>query len=184
MPKLTADDITILYQEHSRSILGYFMRRTFDAQLSVDLLSETFAVAYARRGKFRGGGEAAVRRSWLFGIASNLLADYFRSGSAERRAMDKLGMERAIVLDHEIERIDELAEIDELRGAVAAALTDLSAENQDAVRLRVIEELSYEEVAARLSVSEQVARARVSRGLRKLRDRLDELELEGVPDGV
>lgn len=183
MPKLTSDDIAALYEEHSRSILRYLMRRSFDAQVSIDLLSETFAVAYEKRGRLRGDSPE-VRRSWLFGIASNLLADYFRSGAIERRAMQRVGVDPVEVLDHEVERIEDLAGVSELRAAVADALTGLSEENQEALRLRVIDELPYPEVAARMAVTEQVARARVSRGLRKLRDRIDELELEGVPDGA
>jgi hypothetical protein len=35
-----------------------------------------------------------------------------------------------------------------------------------------------------MNVTEQVARARVSRGLKGLRARLEELELEGVPESV
>jgi len=183
MPKLTATDISDLYEAHSRAILRFLMRRTFDAQVSIDLLSETYAVAYEKRRKFRGD-DPAVAQSWLFGIANNLLHDYFRSGAAERRAMHRVGMERTEVFDHEIERIEELAGAGELRSAVADALSDLGAESQEALRLRVVEELPYPEVAAQLDVTEQVARARVSRGLRKLRLRVEELELEGVPDGI
>lgn len=159
------------------------MRRTLDAQVSIDLLSETYAVAYEKRKKFRGEGEAAAR-SWLFGIANNLLQDYFRSGSTEQRAMRKLGMDRVEVLDHEIERIDELAGTSELRSAVAGALAELGEESRTALQLRVVDELPYPEVAGRMNVTEQVARARVSRGLRNLRERLEELELEGVPESV
>jgi predicted DNA-binding protein (UPF0251 family) len=53
------------------------------------------------------------------------------------------------------------------RGAV------LSVEQRDALRLRVVEERSYAEVALLLGVSEQAARARVSRGLRALAGALE-----------
>jgi RNA polymerase sigma-70 factor (ECF subfamily) len=44
----------------------------------------------------------------------------------------------------------------------------LSGAQRDALQLRVVEEQSYQQVAAALGVSEQTARARVSRGLRSL----------------
>ena len=53
-----------------------------------------------------------------------------------------------------------------LRGP--GALAELGPEQREAVRLRVVDELGYPAVAARLGVSEQTARARVSRGLRAL----------------
>ena len=44
----------------------------------------------------------------------------------------------------------------------------LREDHREALRFRVIEELSYPEVARRLSCSEANARQRVSRGLRRL----------------
>jgi RNA polymerase sigma-70 factor (ECF subfamily) len=49
-----------------------------------------------------------------------------------------------------------------------------------AIELRIVRELPYPEVAAELGVSEQTARARVSRGLRALRQAMPfGLEAEG-----
>jgi RNA polymerase sigma-70 factor (ECF subfamily) len=56
----------------------------------------------------------------------------------------------------------------------------LSDEQREALQLRVVEETPYEEVARRLGVSEQAARARVSRGLRTLQRAL---AAETVVDG-
>jgi RNA polymerase sigma factor (sigma-70 family) len=55
-----------------------------------------------------------------------------------------------------------------VRLGLAAQLERLSEEQRDALQLRVVEEMPYEEVARRLGVSEPAARARVSRGLRSL----------------
>ena len=61
----------------------------------------------------------------------------------------------------------------ELRGAVAAALAELHDDQREALRLRVVCELEYATVAQRLGVSEATARARVSRGLRRLAGALE-----------
>jgi RNA polymerase sigma factor (sigma-70 family) len=82
----------------------------------------------------------------------------------------------APVLDaEELARIEDLAELQELRSAIAAALAELSVQQREAVRLRVVDELDYPTVAGRLGISEQAARARVSRGLRVLASAVDEL---------
>src|SRR6476659_5761178 len=94
--KLNASDITALYEEHANTILKFAMRRTFDAQISVDIVGETFAVAFDKREKYRGTTDAEVQ-SLLFGIASNLVKMYFRSGAIERRAMEKLGVDQTTV---------------------------------------------------------------------------------------
>ena len=79
-------------------------------------------------------------------------------------------------------RIEELAALGELRSAVQGALAELGPEQREAVRLRVVDELGYPAVAARLGVSEQTARARVSRGLRALAAAVDRHELG--PEGA
>jgi RNA polymerase sigma-70 factor (ECF subfamily) len=178
---LTPDDISALYEQHADLILRFLMRRTFDGQVAVDLLAETFAVAYEKRRKFRGEGEA---RGWLFGIAGNLLADYFRSGAAERRAVGRLGVVVPHVDDEELKRIEDLAETAELRAHVANAMRGLSEDQRAAVELRVVQERGYDEIAQQLGVSEQVARARVSRGLKALRDGMEITSLEEVMSNV
>jgi RNA polymerase sigma-70 factor (ECF subfamily) len=62
----------------------------------------------------------------------------------------------------------ELSETEGLRAALRSELIRLSAAQRDALILRIVEELSYSEVANRLAISEQAARARVMRGLKVL----------------
>jgi len=85
------------------------------------------------------------------------------------------GVQAPTLDGEELARIEELAALGELRAAVAGALAELATEQRDAVRLRVVEELDYAAVAGRLGISEQAARARVSRGLRSLAAALDGL---------
>jgi RNA polymerase sigma-70 factor (ECF subfamily) len=68
----------------------------------------------------------------------------------------------------ELSAIERLAQADE-RGALTAALAGLSEDQRAAVSARVLHERSYEAVSRELGVSQQAARARVSRGLRALR---------------
>ena len=64
--------------------------------------------------------------------------------------------------------IERRAGLPELRRTVELELSRLSASQRDAVRLRVVEERSYGEISLQLDISEQTARARVSRGLRAM----------------
>jgi RNA polymerase sigma factor (sigma-70 family) len=162
---LDADAIARLYDRHARTLLAFLARRTAEPEVAVDLLAETFASAFKDRRSFRGDDPLA----WLYGIARHQLADYFRRGRVERRALARLGVQRRALTDAEYDRIEELAGSRELRDEVAAALASLTPEHRDAVRLRVVEERPYPEVARSLGISEQTARARVSRALRALR---------------
>ena len=94
------------YLRHVDMVLGYFARRTGDAELAADLASETFAAALAGRRRYRPRKGAAG--AWLFGIASRKLADAQRKGYAERRMCRRLGMERIELTDADIAHIEAL----------------------------------------------------------------------------
>jgi RNA polymerase sigma factor (sigma-70 family) len=61
---------------------------------------------------------------------------------------------------------------------IAEAVRDIAPRNREALWLRVVRQMPYPQVAAELEISEQTARARVSRGLRALRDALNTTRLE------
>lgn len=158
---------TAYYEAEATRVLRFFARRVIDGEAALDLTAETFAQAFAARERFRGQDDEAAR-AWLFAIARAQLAAFLRRGYADRAARERLGLERPPVTEQDLLRVEELAGLAEMRDAVARALADLPARQRDAVRLRVVEELDYPEVAERLNVSEQTARARVSRALRRL----------------
>jgi RNA polymerase sigma factor (sigma-70 family) len=164
---LAADDFSALYDRHAGTLVLFFQRRTYDPEAAVDLMAETFAAAFRDRGAFRGRDDEAAT-AWLFGIARHQLSAYYRRGAVERRALARLGVDRRALTDAEIERIEQLAGTAELRGEVARALAELSAEHREALELRVVQERSYDEVARMLRVSEPTARQRVARALRAL----------------
>ena len=170
---LDGDAISRLYRLHARAMVVFFARRTYDADTAVDLTAETFAAAFADRRQFRGSTDQEAI-GWIYGIARHQLSAYFKRGQVERRALAKLGVQRREMTDAELERIDELAGVADLRRRVAAGLGALSSDQREALRLRIVEECSYEETAQALGISEQTARARVSRGLRALAEDLPE----------
>jgi RNA polymerase sigma-70 factor (ECF subfamily) len=165
---LDADAISRLYEAHAGALLGFFMRRTYEPEAAVDLLAETFAQAFEDRRRF-GGSSEQEELAWLYAIARHRAADFHRRGHVERRALDRLGFERRPLSDEEYERVEELTGLEQLRRHLAVGLAGLAGEQRDALRLRVLEERSYAEVARALGVSEQTARARVSRALRAMR---------------
>ncbi|MDA0162159.1 sigma-70 family RNA polymerase sigma factor [Solirubrobacter ginsenosidimutans] len=161
------DAVADLYDSMSQSVLVFFARRTYDGEIALDLTAETFARALEARRRFRGADEREGA-AWVWGIARNVLGEFFKRGRVERRALHRLGLEPPAVTCDEIERIEQLAGVEQLREAVATALAELAEDQREALRLRIVDELDYPVVAGRLGVTEATARARVSRGLRRL----------------
>ncbi len=166
------------YDMHASALLAYLARRVFDADVALDLMSETFAQAYAGRGRFRGSTEEAAT-AWLYTIAKRQVTRYLKKGAAEQRALARLGIEPPELDEEQRERIEELADLEGLRMAVRVELERLSVRTRDALELKVIRQLSYPEVAGRLGISEEAARTRVSRGLRALASAMDAARAEG-----
>lgn len=176
---LTSEALAALYERHARSLLVFLTRRTFDAEVALDLVGETFAQAVINRRRFRGSDEDTAK-AWLFAIARNQLKQYFKRGAAERRGLERLRIEPPAAPPEELALVEEAARLEHLRELLRGELSGLSAEHREAVQLRVVEELPYPRIAAQLGISEQAVRARVSRGLRALALALDRSEIEEV----
>jgi RNA polymerase sigma-70 factor (ECF subfamily) len=161
----------VFYDRHAAAVLAFLMRRTGSAQLAADLVAETFAAAFISRRRYRDTGAPAL--AWLLGIARHKLAGAVRSERVERRARKRLALERIEVDDRSLERIEELAGLEELRRDVDQALAKLTPIVAEAVQLRVLGELPYAEVAQRLGCSEGTARVRVARGLTLIANALE-----------
>jgi len=176
---LASDDIFPLYAARAGDVLRFFARRTLQPDVALDLMAETFAQAFAARARFRGEGDDEAA-AWIFGIARHQLGKYFRRGAVERRALGRLGLQLEPLTDTDYERVEELGGLRARRAAIADGLADLSVSHREALRLRIVEERSYPELAGALGITEQTARARVSRALRTLAKATE--HPEGSPD--
>lgn len=161
-----------LYYRAMPGLLRYFARRTFDVQVASDLTAETLAEAFASRGRFHDRGDGSAT-AWLYTIARRQFSRYLRKLRVEDAARRRLGMQQVALGPEDVERVETLIDFEQVGRAVTAAFDELRADQREALRLRVIEGRSYEDVAAELGCSEAVARSRVSRGLKRLAAELD-----------
>ncbi len=156
------------YRRNLAAVLGYFMRRTDDPELTADLTAEVFAAALLGAERYRPGERPAL--AWLYGIAAHKLADSRRRGRVEDEARRRLAMEPLAIDDAELARVAEMADV----GSAESAVQALPAAQRDAVLARVVDERSYAEIASQMRCSELLVRQRVSRGLRALRTKIKE----------
>lgn len=167
-----ADAFVAFYRRHLAAIVGFFLRRTADRELTADLTAEVFAAAFTSARRYRPGERPAL--AWLYGIAAHKLADSRRRGRVEDQARRQLAMEPLAVDDEALARVEELAGRDQGQAALVAALDALPADQRTAVLARVVDERAYSSIAAELACSELVVRQKVSRGLKRLRTQIEE----------
>lgn len=153
------------YARHRDVLLAYCAQRVRSPELAADLMAETFASALSavhdRRREL-----PQVPLAWLFTIAHRKLIDSYRRGRVEDAARRRLALEPIVLDDRDLEQIEQIAGTTDVAFELARALPP---EQYVALSARVLEERSYEKIAAELQCSEAVVRKRVSRALRSLR---------------
>jgi RNA polymerase sigma factor (sigma-70 family) len=165
------DGFVPFYQAEAEAVLMFLTRRTLDGEVALELTAETFAQAWLGWPRVRTDS-AEEMRAWLFTIARRQLGRYLRRGHVQRIALRRLGLRTPVAHEDDLAAIEAAAGVEAVRPELAAELKRLTADQRVALQLRVIEEMPYEEVAARLGISEPTARARVSRALRAMQHSL------------
>lgn len=164
-------NFTGFYRAHVRAVESFLGPRAGSAEATKDLVAETFATALVCRDQFRGSS-IAQERAWILAIARSQLSHHWRRTSIERRAVAAFEIAGAYE-EEPTGRVVQRCDVEAVRPDLLAALSALPAEQQRTVALRVVHDLEYEAIAAETGVTEEVARARVSRGLRTLARRLE-----------
>ena len=145
------DRVEGLYNAHGRALLGYLSRSFGRAEAAEDLLHETFVQALGAPGRLAA---AASPRAWLFGIARRVGLNALR-----RRRMQPLPEDLAAARAREAD--DRL---DRMRRAIGR----LPPHERETLQLRLVEELSYEEIAAVLEIPVGTVRSRLHNAVRTL----------------
>ena len=169
-----------LVAERSGDIYALLCRLTDDAEEARDLTQETFLQAYRNIAQFRGEADL---RTWLYRIAVNQARNRWRWWRRRRRgstvSLDAPANDSqdttlgARLRDHGAEDPEQRALARERERFLLTALHALARPYREAMVLRDIEGLSYEEVAAALDISVGTVKSRLSRGRTELRRRLE-----------
>jgi RNA polymerase sigma factor (sigma-70 family) len=155
-------------------------RRTAREEPDEREAAETFAQAFASRQAYTDTGVNGV--AWLYGVARHQLGRFFRAGRVDSASRRRLGMPERPLPSEDYERIEDLVDFAPIKHALVEALETLSTDQREALKLHVIGGLAYPEVARRLACTEDSARQRVSRGLRRLAIVLRERGLRPVAE--
>lgn len=160
----------VFYRRHLPAVLAYLMRETREPEVAADLAAEVFAAVLLASRRYQAQGSSAA--PWVTGIAHKKLLMSLRRGRIESRARRRLHFQAIEFDDQDFERVEATA--DSGAGRLAQLVAQLPPDERFAVHARVVEERSYREIAAELECSELVVRKRVSRGLARVREQLED----------
>jgi RNA polymerase sigma factor (sigma-70 family) len=161
---LVVEDFAVLFDRHAMAIHHYLARRA-GANLADDLLSQTFLIAFERRGAYDRSRPDA--RPWLFGIATNVLNRRIRDEVRQYRAWARTGVDPA-ASDHAPRVVDR---VDAAAGAarIAGALARLPDTDREALLLSAWAQLTHQEIAAALGIPAGTLRSKLHRARATLR---------------
>ncbi len=107
-------------------------------------------------------------QTWLVSVSRNLCIDYYRSVRKERETIDRqVTAEDAGPVSSDLGPLAALEQSD-LAALLRRALQLLPETLRVAVMMRDIQELSYQEIADRLSLAEGTVKSRINRGRKEL----------------
>jgi len=163
-------DFEDVFREHFAPVYRFIARRV-GADLAEDLAAEAFATAYRRRASYDPARGSL--RSWLFGIATNLVRGHWRDEQQLLELDAQLAPARAAPFDDDADsRVAAAA----LAPRIAGALAALNREQRDVLLLHAWADLSHEEISAALGIANGTARSRLSRARAALRAQLGEFD--------
>ncbi|MQY04730.1 RNA polymerase sigma factor [Actinomadura macrotermitis] len=164
-----ADEFAAHYDAHFADVHRYIAGR-LGRDVADDIAADTFVIAL--RGHDRYDPAKGSVRPWLFGIATNLVAQHRRQERRRYRALAKVGPDAA--QDGHEDRVLDWVRAEGLQPRLAGALRALPAAQRDVLLLSALGELTNEEIAAALDIPYGTVASRLSRARAKVRAALGE----------
>ena len=145
------------YRLYGPMVRGY-LRRFVPGDEADDLLQIVFLEVWRSRERI---DPSRPFEAWMFGIARKRAIDQLRRRHHQIVSVDALRDLSGEDGDQFVERMVWAAE-------VRAAITQLSADQQEVIELSYFEDLTQKQIAAKLGIPIGTVKARMTRGMRKL----------------
>lgn len=153
-----------IYRDLSPSVASYLR---WNGVVDVESLANE-VLAQVHRNLHRFSGDAPAFRSWVFTIAHHRMVDDRRAASRRPTMSDVAIQESALVGNAEDDALDVIAD-----GRLRELLDGLSADQRDVLLLRIVADLSLEDVAIALGKRRGAIKSLQHRALATLRRQLD-----------
>jgi RNA polymerase sigma-70 factor (ECF subfamily) len=161
-----------LYDRLSRPLYSLALRMLGDAGDAQDALQDVFLQIWSRAATYNP--EQSTVFSWTVLLTRSRVIDRLRARKRRLRVVDSAtGDEDADVADAStMESAADTADKNDEAARVRSVLNNLPSDQREAIELAFFGHLTHHEIAARLGEPLGTIKARIRRGLLKLRERL------------
>ena len=165
--------LVIKYQHKVLQIISKFVGNSADAS---DVAQESFIKAYKAINTFRGESSFYT---WLYRIVVNAAKTYLESNSKHQNHLD-VDAEEFESVDKQgaltyKDTPDRIIESQELQQVIFDAMAELPEELRQAIALREVEGMSYEDMADLMKVPVGTVRSRIFRARQFIEERMKKL---------
>ncbi len=151
-----------LFDRYHVKLYNFFLRLTFDRELSKDLTQNVFYRILKYKHSYR---EEHKFRSWMYQMARNILADHY--DREKKKPKDQYPEEW---IEDQPDSYEEDMEKTERRKALYTALSRLPAEHREILELSRFQGLTYQEIADITGNSIGAIKVKMHRTIQKLRE--------------
>ena len=158
------------YDRHSTLMFSVACKILNDQSEAQDVLQETFVQVWEKAGKFDPNlGRAS---SWVATLTRNKSIDRIRASQRRGRLAEEAGVETAIA-NEAADTANEAVHGHDKARLIQSAITGLPLEQRKAIELAYFSGLTQHEISEQLKEPLGTIKARIRRGLVKLRDELE-----------
>ncbi len=156
---------SLIYDKYVDELFAYGMGLGFERETLKDAIQDTFFKFYTNKKQLNG---ITHPKYYLFRMLKNRLFDIYKSLNKENivEVTDLPFLIEPSVLDELIDNEDKLT----LENKIKNLLEILTDRQREAVYLRFIQDMEYEEVANLLDMTAPAARKLISRAIKRMRD--------------
>lgn len=155
-----------LYDRYYEDVFRFIHRRTADLELTADLCSQVFLKAMQKLSSYHYKG--VPFSAWLFRIASNEVAQYYRDEKKKR--VISIQQDHLQNLYHEVEDPSPESQT----GLLVHTLNHLKEEELQLIEMRFFEERPFKEIAQILGITESNAKVKTYRILERMKRRMEQ----------
>ncbi len=158
------DDLAFgeLYNIYFPKIFGFVYKRVGQKQTCEDIVAEVFMKVFTNLKEYRHQGTSFG--CWIYKIATNKLIDYYRGRGSKTVAAAELP--EIVAKENIEEQIGQKIQLEKVQKIIC----ELPENYQEVINLKFFAELSNQEIAKIMKISENNAGVLIFRALRKFRE--------------
>jgi len=161
---LREESFRALFDRFHGPLYRFFQNRGFSPEESQDLIQETFLRVYLGIDSFRGESRW---EHWLFRIAANTALKAVRHRAAAKRAGESVPLEGEELETAGPAPLRQLLD-KERKELLTEAIERLPVQMRRCVRLRVLQDLDYDEIAEILQISPSTVKVQLFKARKRL----------------